>query len=169
MNILYEAKAILEEEYYKTMQSNIMEDQIYFEDESLLGFISTYDKLEVIIENWNDHQNRFLNLNANKLRNDPTKAWNIYSIYLTQDAGEIRLQEKIVEIEESFVGSRKIIGFGIQTKDDLVRTLLPLISIQKVLSIQTDDFNFNFKKVLNYPELLNEISVKELSKQLINK
>lgn len=169
MNILFETIDILESEGYKTKQSDTSEDKAYFEDESLLGFISVHTSLQDIIATWKENQDEFLNKNAIKLRADPVKAWNIYSIFLTSDFEEKRLLEKIAEIEEDFRGSRKIIGNDIQIKNDLVRTLLPLLSIQKIITIQPEDTISRLRKTVNHLELLKDLPDREILNLIIEK
>lgn len=68
MNIISEVSIILDKAGYKTKYADDNNDILYFEDESLLGFVAVYPTIKKLIANWKDHQDAFLSANASKLR-----------------------------------------------------------------------------------------------------
>ena len=73
------------------------------------------------------------------LRNARDKAWNVYSIFLTDDAESSR-QRAIERLEENFALTRKIARGGIRTNKDVEHVLLPLTSVQAQPSLGATDF-----------------------------
>ncbi len=134
MMLLEESRSILEAAGYKTKLSN-NRDIFYFEDNCLMGFTAIYDSAEALISRWEINQDDFLSENSQRFRIDPYKAWNIYSIHLTDgDANENELIS-LNKIEEDFRGTRKITVSGIKIKNEIKQTLFPLIPIQSYITL----------------------------------
>jgi hypothetical protein len=154
LNIISEVSVILDQAGYKTKYADDNSDVLYFEDESLLGFVAVYPTIDELIANWKNHQDAFLIVNADKLRASVEKTWNAYSIYLTQDSGkEVSLKE-LLNIEENFSGTRKIARNDINTKDDIIQALLHILPIKKINIIQSQDF---IKRLKDRVKLKQEI------------
>lgn len=162
MNILFEVQIILEKAGYNIQQINKYDESLLFEDDCLLGLIAIHNNLDDILAKWEEKQDYFLNHYASKLRNEPYKAWNAYSIFLTQEKASPEIRKKIFDIEEDLRGTRKIIGDSIKTGDELVRCLLPLLPIQKIVKLDFELSSNRLQKKLNYPQILNDLSQDKL-------
>lgn len=164
MDIVNEVISILEIEGYSTRL--ISENKLIFEDESLCGFISVQDTIQTILETWETIQNDFVKEKTNHLREDISKAFNLYSIFLTSDNIQ-KYKPQIINIQEDFKSSRKIVGYGINTTQDIKRILLPLISIQKKSSIETSNFLDKIKSNLNNKDIISDKSIDEIFNKLV--
>ena len=158
MNILFEVQIILEKAGYNIRQADKSEENILFEDDCLLGFVSIHNSLNDIITNWEEIQDHFLENNASKLRNEPYKAWNAYSVFLTQEKASPEIRKIIFDIEEDLRGTRKIIGDSINTGDELTRCLLPLLPVQKIVKLDFERSPNRLQGRLNNPQILNDLS-----------
>src|SRR5208283_3553893 len=118
MNMFDEATNILEAAGYRA-KCHIERHQIlYFEDVSLFGFITLFDSVSALLSNWQREQDEFLKRNANRIR-DSVKAWNAYSIFLTQSECAAENRAHLLAIEEDFRGTRKIARSSVVTRQDL--------------------------------------------------
>jgi hypothetical protein len=158
MNILFEVQILLEKAGYNIRQADNSEEKILFEDDCLLGFVSMHNSLNDIITNWEEIQDNFLKNNASKLRNDLYKAWNAYSVFLTQERASPEIRKIIFDIEEDLRGTRKIIGDSINTGDELNRCLLPLLPVQKTVKLDFERSADRLQGRLNNPQILNDLS-----------
>ena len=109
----------------------------FFEDDCLMGFLSLYESVPLLISNWEKTQDDFLIENADSFLLDPNKAWNVYSIHITQEAASDDDLNKLKGIEENFRGTRKITLSGVKLKNDIKEALLPLLPIQSLISLST--------------------------------
>ncbi len=132
MNILQEARRVLEKERYSLSLAS--EDMLQFEDETLMGFICEAP-LNYILESWNSRQDQFLRNNASLLRRSALKSWNLYSVFVTSDAANEAERSALRKIEEDFRATRKIVETGITTSSDVLRALYPFIPIQNIVSL----------------------------------
>jgi hypothetical protein len=162
MNILYEAQIILERAGYKIDLDEVSQRKLFFEDDCLLGFVSVYENLSEIIDKWEEDQDFFLQNNALKLRHEPYKAWNAYSVFLAQEKGSSEMKRKIFEIEEDLRGTRKIVGESIDSREELIRCLFPLLPIQRAIKLDFEPMSIRLQAKLNYPQLLDQISQDQL-------
>jgi hypothetical protein len=136
MRPLEEARSILDKHGYAL--SFLQPDTLQFEDDALLGFICELP-LQDILQSWNRRQDAFLTHNATSLRNSALKAWNLYSVFLTADRPNEREQKQLVDIQEDFRATRKIVHAAVETSSDVVRALYPFIPIQNVAALETTD------------------------------
>lgn len=136
MRLLEEARTILDK--YRYSMSSLGEDTLQFEDDTLLGFICELP-LHTILESWERRQDDFLARNARVLRNSALKAWNLYSVFLSPDVPSKTDQKGLVNIEEDFRASRKVVHAGILTVTDVRRALYPFIPIQNIASLEESD------------------------------
>lgn len=136
MRLLEEAANVLRKHGY--LLSFLHEDMLQFEDETLLGFICELP-LNSILDSWNRRQDEFLKKNAISLRNSALKSWNLYSVFISSDVLDETEQRAVVEIEEDFRATRKIVQTGITTANEVTRALYPFIPIQNVAAVETAD------------------------------
>ena len=136
MRLLEEAGNVLRKHGY--FLSFLHEDMLRFEDDTLLGFICELP-LKSILDSWSNRQDEFLKKNAISLRNSALKSWNLYSVFISSDAPDETEQRALVEIEEDFRATRKIVQTGITTASEVTRALYPFIPIQNVAAVETAD------------------------------
>ncbi len=117
----------------------ISENDLVFEDESLLGFVSVKDTVSAILDVWASEQDAFLKGNATQLRKEPRKAWNVYSVFLTEADCEAAQMSRVLDAEEDFRGTRKIVRCGLKTESDIQRALYPLLPIENVVALSSED------------------------------
>jgi len=136
MRLLEEAGNVLRKHGY--LLSFLHEDMLQFEDDTLLGFICELP-LKSILDSWTNRQDEFLKRNAISLRNSALKSWNLYSVFISSDVPDEIEQRAVVEIEEDFRATRKIVQTGITTASEIMRALYPFIPIQNVAAVEAAD------------------------------
>jgi hypothetical protein len=129
MQIEVDAELLLRNARYSTKRHSANGGVVYFEDESLLGFLACYETLADLLQGWAITQRQFLLDNGGALRAAPTKAWNIYGIFLSPQSSSDSDLTKLALIEEDFRATRKIARGGIDSRPELHRALLPLLPI----------------------------------------
>lgn len=139
MELLQECQSILIDENYAARYSANRPSQLLFEDVSLLGFVLVYEKVGQLLAEWEAEQDRFLELNSNRLRLAAEKSWNVYSVFLTEDTPTQQQSSALAQVEEDFRGTRKIARAAILSPSALKRVLLPLLSIQNLVRLQPED------------------------------
>ena len=138
MNLLHKARAILEDAEYVTFSPGQTDDTFYFEDDCVLGFVRECENCVTIVNNWESIQDSFLKENSIRLRAEPNKAWNVYSVFLTNEDCPEDQKGILFGIEEDFRGTRKIIRTGIKSSSDLRDALVALLPIQNLMSLETE-------------------------------
>lgn len=136
MRILDEAKRLLERHGY--FASVTGQDMILFEDDSLIGFVCE-GPLQQLLSTWGARQDEFVRKNAGPLRTSSTKAWNLYSVFLSADVPTPDDKKAITNIEEDFHATRKIVQTEVATLSDVTRALYSFIPIQNLVSLSTDN------------------------------
>ena len=111
---------------------------VYFEDDSLLGFVWV-DAIDEIIAEWQTVQDEFLRANSSKLRTSLLKTWNLYMVCLSDAKATPAQQTAFSSIQEDFRGARKIAQSGIASESQLLRALYPLVPIQNLVSLESED------------------------------
>lgn len=132
MQLLHEAESVLRNAAFKTAHDRHHENVVAFEDDVVVGFVAIHNDVGSIIERWRKQQDDFLARNATFLRRDPRKAWNVYSVFLTEAPSAERGWD-LFSIEADFNGTRKIARCGLLNRSDVVRALssiLPLAGIE---------------------------------------
>jgi hypothetical protein len=169
---MHYARAVLEEAKYDTFEQSTTEDVFYFEDNSVLGFVKNCESVDTILSSWESIQDSFLRRYALRLRSETNKSWNVYSIYLSKDECSEEQKRKVFEIEENFRSTRKLVRTGIKSRSDIRNALLPLLPIQNLLSLRTEDIEQRLRERLSpdgsnpLVELLGPKTVKELTRNL---
>lgn len=101
-----------------------------FEDDATLGFVLVFETAEALLQNWQQREMSLLLKHAINLRRAAEKAWNVYGIFLTAAAANQTQVRQIQQIEEDLERTRKIAAAQVQTSEDVVQALLPLMPIQ---------------------------------------
>jgi hypothetical protein len=135
--MLDRVRSLLEREGYVTaaVQGNEL-PLLLFEDVSVLGFVVEYLNLQQLLSRWSQDQAFFITRNASDLGLNPAKAWNAYSVYLTEEELDREELHSLIQIEEDFHGTRKIVKAGVRTEEDLARALAPLLRIHNVAWVE---------------------------------
>lgn len=139
LDLIAEAKRVLERNKYSVLWTRDAENTVYFEDENLMGFIWAAPTVSDICREWEARQDSFLRANSPFLRKSDLKAWNLYAVLLAMDEPTNDQKLALVGIEEDFRAARKIARGGISTSRDVVNALLPLIPVQAAVSISRED------------------------------
>lgn len=112
---------------------------ICFENAALIGFVHVFPSANDLLARWQVAQNAVLSRHGPALRAAGAKAWNVYSVFLTEELASAQ-QRAVERIEEDFALTRKIARAGVRTQDDLDRALLPLTAIRAQPLISETDF-----------------------------
>ena len=112
---------------------------VIFENATVLGFALLYkDSLE-LLENWRVHSDLVLRETQFSLRQAGEKAWNTYTVFLSEDRANPHDRAKLQGIEEDLVGTRKIARAGVKDAEELRLALLPLMGIQNAPRLEPID------------------------------
>lgn len=131
--LLRDAEAVLKDAGYRVGPANAGPDCVHFEDDSVLGALFVFESVDDLLESWERTQDSFLRENGAALSNAPTKAWNCYTVFLSElDAKNVD-RSRLNAIEEDFRGSRKVVGAGVSTRDDVEAVLAPLLPLRHLL------------------------------------
>ena len=130
MDIYIQSEILLRDAQYDTWTwSSPAGPVTCFENAALMGFVHVFDTADALLRSWEERQKITLARHATFLRGAGTKAWNVYSLFLTENSDPLRGRE-IERIEEDFSLTRKIARASIKTADDVEMALLPLLSIR---------------------------------------
>lgn len=110
-----------------------------FENAALIGFIHVFSSVNELLENWESAQQTVLYRHNAALRAAGAKAWNVYSVFLTEEYAPAQ-QRAIERLEENFALTRKIACAGVRTQDDVERALLPLTAVKAQPILYETDF-----------------------------
>lgn len=136
MNLREEAISLLEKAGYAIRATG--HAAFHFEDSSVLGVLSVYDSADEIADRWEEVQDSFLVEHDSALRSSPHKAWNVYSVHVTQAEASSKRVQDLKNIEEDLRRTRKIVGAGLASRSDLRQSLLPLLSIQRLVTLKRE-------------------------------
>ena len=110
-----------------------------FENPVLIGFVHVFESADVLLAQWEASQKLVLERHVGALRGAGAKAWNVYSIFLTEALAPSR-QWEIQRLEEDFTLTRKIAHAAIRTPEDVERVLLPLTAVKAQPLLGDADF-----------------------------
>jgi len=130
MDIATQAEIVLRNALYETWSwSGPSGPVTCFESAALIGFVHVFVDAKTLMASWQASQKTTLARHAASLRRAGTKAWNVYSIFLTAERAP-SLARAIERIEEDFTLTRKIVRVAVTTAEDVERALLPLMGIR---------------------------------------
>ena len=113
---------------------------ICFEDETVLGFVHVFTSIQSLLSGWESAEDKALARFNPALRKAGEKAWNVYSIFLSEEDPSSMSFEKINRIEENFRQTRKIAKGGISSTESVRNALLPLLPISSLSVIDSVSF-----------------------------
>ena len=130
MELATQSEILLRDAQYETWSwTGITPAVTCFENSLLMGFVHVFESASALLEGWEARQKATLAHHAPVLRSAGTKAWNVYSVFLTSE--RITQYVRAIElIEEDFTLTRKIARSSVQTPKDLECAFLPLISLK---------------------------------------
>lgn len=151
MDIISHAELVLRNARYATRISMTgLGTVLCFEDQGVLGFVQVFPGPELLLSSWNSAEKAYLARYAPQLKAAPVKAWNIYSVFLTEAPVPKDKADEIDRIEEDLTFTRKIVRGGIVTAADLERALLPLLALQSVSTFSVSDYESKIRSRLGF-------------------
>jgi hypothetical protein len=130
MDISTQAEIVLRNAHYETWSWSGPNGPVTcFESAAIMGFIHVFESAEALMAGWQASQKTALARHATSLRGAGSKAWNVYSVFLTAERAP-SLVRAIERIEEDFTLTRKIARTSVTTAEDVERSLLPLLAIR---------------------------------------
>lgn len=172
MDIPRQAEIVLRNAHYETWTWASPNGGVTcFESAAIMGFVHVFDTAAALMNGWQSIQKIALARHAATLRSAGTKAWNVYSVFLTADSGSPPPRE-IERIDEDFTLTRKIARSYVTTPDDVVRALLPLIAIRSHPQLGASNFEARLRSRLkNVPShavsaFLNDAPTTEVARIL---
>lgn len=142
-----------------------------FESNAILGFVHVFETAIELLQEWQMRQKNVLTRHAISLRGAGTKAWNVYSVFLTSERAP-SLTRPIERIEEDFTLTRKIARTSVISPDDVERSLLPLTAIGSQPLLGASNFEQRLRARLKdvpveaVTAFLNEIPATEVARIL---
>jgi hypothetical protein len=147
IDILSTMQAVLQEAGFTTHLIALDRSPVVlFEDDTLLGFGCVFDEPGATLAQWRSAELSLLRRYAGPLRDAGDKAWNVYFVLLCRHSGTPAENRQIRWIEEDLDHTRKITGCGVATREELVRTLLPLLPFQYQPVLKPEDATQRFER-----------------------
>ena len=172
MNLIELVRAALEGARYRV--AAWQDDELVFEDDTLLGFVCLQPSAGHILQNWHAKQEAFLRAHATPLRKDAGKAWNVYSVFLAGGPCSPEDAAKLLDVEEDFGGTRKLARAGVETEDDVTEALYPLLPIENSVSLAEGDAIARARTRLDLPASIAEmvtraddVNLEEIAAELV--
>jgi hypothetical protein len=113
---------------------------VAFEDGTLMGFGCVFENPDDLLANWKVREMSLLSFYAPSIRLAGEKAWNVYCLFLCSVAAEPDQNRRVQWIDEDQDRTRKIAACGLESREDLVRALLPILPLQHQPVLQIEDF-----------------------------
>jgi hypothetical protein len=137
MSLLRDVDTVLQNAGYRVVASASNPAMLFFEDHSLFGVVATYPSVEELLSGWRKTQDAFLQGHAMVLRSAAQKAWNCYTVHVTEEPANSGQRQRLFNIEEDFTSTRKIARGGITTQTDVHHALYPLLPVQNLVQMHT--------------------------------
>ena len=128
---------------------------LVFEGITVLGFIVAYSEIAQLLVRWSADANALITDNQLSLRRAHAKAWNTYTVFLTDAAANHAEMVALGAIEEDLTGTRKIARGGVGDVDGVRAALLPLLPIQSAPRLEAVDMVAEIR--LRTPELPSRV------------
>ena len=112
MDILHQVEIVLRDAGYTTQRARQgTRFVICFENAMLIGFAHVFESSAKLLTQWEAVQRAVLKQYNVALRNAGEKAWNVYSIFLTDDTESSR-QRAVERLEENFALTPENLSWG---------------------------------------------------------
>lgn len=145
-----------------------------FENAAVIGFVHVFSSADELLAGWEVAQQVVLSQHSGALRAAGAKAWNVYSVFLTEE--EAPTEQRAVErIEENFALTRKIARAGVRTPEDVESALLSLTAVKAQPTLSDADFQNRLRERLKgvavdvLQAFLGTTSAEEVAKILAEK
>lgn len=140
IDLLSATRAVLTESGFVTRLATVERLPILrFEDEALLGFACVFDSPDDLLQRWKPTELSLLKHYSATLRVAGDKAWNVYCVFLCRSAADPEESRQVRWVEEDLERTRKVTSCGLASREDLVRALLPLLSLQQQPVLGAED------------------------------
>ena len=137
-DLLSRAQLVLRDVGYETWEVNTQgQTVVAFENQALLGFVYSFDTAPSLLRDWKSTEQATLKQFAARFKTAGDKAWNVYSVFLTEAPA---LGIPLAEIEEDLSLTRKIARAGLKTNADIAKALLSILPIQSMPTLSGSDF-----------------------------
>lgn len=151
--------AVLKSAGYDVRIAAVGQKSVEFEDAAVFGFVEEYDSIRDLLDRWKLDHDRYLSTWVGRIRNAAEKRSNIYAIFISAEPAVPEHLRALGAIEENFVGSRKIVGVGVSSRDHVRALLLPLLPLQASSRIEEDDLLVRLEARLeNRPHLFKQLT-----------
>ncbi len=145
MDIATQSEIFLRDAGYETWAwSNESHEATCFENATLIGFVHVFSTAEELLSIWESAQQNVLSSHSALLQAAGDKAWNVYSVFLSEN-GTKSEQREVERIEEDFSQTRKIARTNVRTQDDIERTLLLFTAVRTQSMLLNADFENRFR------------------------
>jgi hypothetical protein len=128
--VLSMVQVVMQNANYRTWEIGGSKNPIIgFEDEATMGFVCSFDTPRQMIDNWRETEAMLLARYAAHFRAAGDKAWNVYSVFVSEARASDEERREVRWIEEDLERTRKITATGVVARDDVLKALLPLLPI----------------------------------------
>lgn len=150
MALLADARSVLTGAHYDTWLWQRKDDMVLcFEDDSIIGFVHEFANAASLLSEWAEREAAVLTNYAPNLRASGQKAWNVYSIFLTEERCNRQTARAVMRIDENFEGTRKIARPHVTSAPMVIRALLPLLPIQARIALDATNTMSLFRERLH--------------------
>jgi hypothetical protein len=140
MDLTSSVQATLKSAGYQTGLSELERlVSVWFEDESIMGFVSVFTEVASLLQRWRPMETAFLQRHAGGLRASREKSWNVYGVFLSTGVADTRQAREVRSIEEDLERTRKLAATGITTREELIGALLPILPLQYQPRLEVED------------------------------
>jgi hypothetical protein len=151
MDIYRQAEALLRRAGYRTSRGATSTPIVLsFEDHVIVGFLGVFETAAKLLAEWRGVERANLVRYARQLRSAPDKAWNVYSVFFTEDPGTDQDSIESDRIEEDFSSTRKVVRLGVSTMADLERALLPVLPLKALTTFTPEDYEIGLRDRLRF-------------------
>lgn len=120
---------ILSSAQYRVVQTVGDPGAAEFESDTILGFVATFSTGAELLDEWEPRQAHFLHAHRQSLRRNPTKACNVYSVFLTSERSTGPQAARLRRIVENFVATRKIVAHSVVSDADVRMSMAPILPL----------------------------------------
>ena len=129
-DVLSTVQVVMQNANYRTWNiGGSRNPTVGFEDEATMGFVSVFDTPSQMIDSWRQTEATLLARYAAQFRASGDKAWNVYSVFVTEALASNEERREVRWIEEDLERTRKITATGVAARDEVTKALLPLLPI----------------------------------------
>lgn|ERR1700730_2035060 len=128
--VLSTVQVVMQNASYRTWEiGGSRHPTVGFEDEAAMGFVCVFDTARQMLDDWRETEAMLLGRYAVQFRAAGDKAWNVYSVFVSEVHCSDEERREVRWIEEDLERTRKITATGVVGRDDVVKDLLPLLPI----------------------------------------